>query len=89
MVNKHIQVYGRVQGVGFRYFTATTAKALGIVGWVRNLGDGSVEIMARGSEDEMNAFLASMDEGPVFAYVENLVVVDCAWSDSEKGFRIR
>lgn len=48
LVRKHIVVNGLVQGVGFRYFTVTQARRLGVRGWVRNCRDGSVEQLAIG-----------------------------------------
>lgn len=48
LVRKHIVVTGLVQGVGFRYFTVTQARRLGVQGWVRNCRDGSVEQLAIG-----------------------------------------
>ena len=51
LVRKHIVVNGLVQGVGFRYFTVTQARRLGIQGWVRNCRDDSVDLEAQGSSD--------------------------------------
>jgi len=73
MKSIHIQVYGRVQGVGFRYFTYTKAVELGIVGWVRNLGDGSVEIRANGDERILEQFLAIVKVGPSYGEVTHIV----------------
>ena len=59
-VRKHIFFYGRVQGVGFRYYSVNKARQLGLTGWVRNLYDGSVEMEVQGSErfiDELIIFL--------------------------------
>ena len=47
MIRKHILFYGRVQGVGFRYHATYKASLLGLTGWVRNLEDGSVEMIRR------------------------------------------
>ena len=49
-VRKHILFYGRVQGVGFRYYAVHKASQLGLTGWVRNLYDGSVEMEVEGQE---------------------------------------
>ena len=54
LVRKHIVVNGLVQGVGFRYFTVTQARRLGVRGWVRNCRDGSVELEAQGSSDAVS-----------------------------------
>ena len=57
LVRKHIVVNGLVQGVGFRYFTVTQARRLGVRGWVRNCRDGSVELEAQGSSDAVQALV--------------------------------
>lgn len=59
-IRKHILFYGRVQGVGFRYYAVGKASQLGLTGWVRNLYDGSVEMEVEGQEaliDELIIFL--------------------------------
>ena len=59
-VRKHIYFYGRVQGVGFRYYAVQKAGQLGLAGWVRNRYDGSVEMEVEGAEtdiDQMILFL--------------------------------
>ena len=59
-IRKHIFFYGRVQGVGFRYYSVNKARQLGLTGWVRNLYDGSVEMEVQGPErfiDELIIFL--------------------------------
>lgn len=50
-VRKHIFFYGRVQGVGFRYYAVQKANQLGLTGWVKNLYDGSVEMEVEGQEE--------------------------------------
>ena len=49
-IRKHIIFYGRVQGVGFRYYAVQKANQLGLTGWVKNLYDGSVEMEVEGEE---------------------------------------
>ncbi len=59
-IRKHIIFYGRVQGVGFRYYSVNKARQLGLTGWVKNLCDGSVEMEVQGEEpkiDELILFL--------------------------------
>ena len=59
-VRKHIFFYGRVQGVGFRYYAVQKANQLGLTGWVKNLYDGSVEMEVEGQEeliDQLTIFL--------------------------------
>lgn len=68
-VRKRLVVKGRVQGVGFRYFTQQKATRLGIVGFVRNLVDGCVEIEAEGAVEDMEIFLGEINRGPSSARV--------------------
>jgi acylphosphatase len=66
------KIYGRVQGVGFRYFTEVKAETLGITGWVANLWDGTVKVVAEGPEDKINEFLSALWKGPRLAVVEDI-----------------
>jgi acylphosphatase len=87
----HILVSGNVQGVGFREFTRTTAQRLGIAGWVRNLPDGDVEVLARIPAGRKAAFLAQLRQGPKLAEVSDVITspamagADCP----ESGFTVR
>ena len=65
-------VYGRVQGVGFRYFVLQQAVALNLSGWVRNMSDGMVEVLAEGDSASLREFLAALQEGPDAAYVRDV-----------------
>lgn len=56
-VRKHMQFYGRVQGVGFRYHATYKARELELTGWVRNEDDGSVEMEVQGDPDRINLLL--------------------------------
>lgn len=66
------RVHGRVQGVGFRWWTRRTAGQLGIAGSVRNLSDGTVEVRAAGPVDAMREFESRLHRGPPSASVERL-----------------
>lgn len=57
-------VHGLVQGVGFRYFTQRCASKLGLAGYVRNLYDGSVEVYAIGSEEQLDELALYLKKGP-------------------------
>ena len=74
----HIVVSGRVQGVGFRFFTAARARRLGVGGSVSNLPDGRVEIAAEGERSALEALVATVRIGPPGAVVRD-VRVD--WTD--------
>ena len=77
MIAKQITVYGRVQGVGFRYYTYKKAHMLGIKGFVRNEPDGTVYIEAVApNEHNMETFIDYIKRGPSLANVENVVVSD-------------
>ncbi len=69
-------VRGRVQGVGFRWFVRQRAGFLGLVGGVRNLSDGSVEVVAEGPEAALQALLEDLAAGPSGAHVAG---VEPAW----------
>lgn len=73
MKTLHLQVYGRVQGVGFRYACRREAGSLGLTGWVRNLRDGCVEIVAEGPSAALDAFSVWCGHGPPCAKVERVV----------------
>ena len=66
---KHFTVAGRVQGVGFRRWAEKRAEELNLSGWVRNLSDGRVEIMAEGLETNELAFWQACQKGPLFGKV--------------------
>lgn len=65
-------IEGEVQGVGFRYFTVSMARRIGIRGWVRNLPDGAVEALGDGTDDQVKKFEAALRQGPPAAIVTNV-----------------
>lgn len=83
-------VNGVVQGVGFRWFVHRTATRLGVHGFVRNLANGSVEVMARGSDEALRALAAALRQGPPGAQVGR-VSEEAAASEPDipRGFEIR
>lgn len=78
----HLVVRGRVQGVSFRASTQREARRLGLCGWVKNRPDGSVEILAEGSENALADLVRWAHEGPTFARVDR-VDVDVEWRNVE------
>jgi len=68
----HAIVHGRVQGVSFRYYTNLKARELGIVGWVLNRNDGTVEVMAEGSQADLQALKTWLHTGSPSARVERV-----------------
>lgn len=69
-------VTGRVQGVGFRWFVEREAQLIGVGGWVRNLEDGAVEVLASGTEPQLSALYERLREGPRAARIDQVVVND-------------
>jgi len=88
-VRLHARVYGRVQGVNFRYYTQREANNLGLTGWVANRFDGSVEVVAEGEKSVIQHFLAFLHKGPPSARVDR---VEVDWGDAMdefNSFRVR
>jgi len=85
----HAVVHGRVQGVNFRYFTYMTAQQYGVVGWVRNLPEGTVESVAEGNPSVLQAFLDALHEGPPAAKVSHVDAEFSAAEDDFSDFSIR
>jgi acylphosphatase len=81
-------VRGRVQGVGFRWFVEREAHMLGIVGWVRNNHDGSVEVLAQGTRDQLAGLHSRLREGPRAARVDAVDVSEATPTDGVSSFRI-
>ncbi|WP_163537600.1 acylphosphatase [Gracilibacillus sp. YIM 98692] len=85
----HVIVTGRVQGVGFRYFTQHTAIEYNVTGWVKNKDDGSVELVAKGAESDVTKFLANIEEGPsLFAKVKDVHIKELNDPQDFQSFEI-
>jgi acylphosphatase len=65
-------VFGRVQGVSFRFYTRDTAAELGLTGWVANRYDGGVEVVAEGSRAALDQLLEFLHQGPPMARVDQV-----------------
>ncbi|HEY64354.1 MAG TPA: acylphosphatase [Caldilineae bacterium] len=85
----HVEIYGRVQGVGFRYFVQRRARSLGISGWVRNRWDGSVELEAEGPRDALERLLEAVRQGPSGARVQRVDAVWGPYTGQYDGFEVR
>ena len=87
-VKRHLGISGRVQGVFFRAWTVQQAERLGVDGWVRNRGDGSVEMVASGPPDAVEALIALCRRGPPQAHVERIDIAE--WEEPvAPGFTTR
>jgi acylphosphatase len=88
MERLHAQVYGEVQGVGFRRFVVDEAQRIGVVGWVRNRWDDSVEVMAEGERAALGQLLEVLRRGPRQAEVETVTEDWLPATDEFKQFWI-
>ena len=86
MIGRRLRIHGRVQGVFFRNWAVSEAKALGLKGWIRNRTDNSVEALAFGEPEAVDAFIAKCRTGPPAAVVERLDV-EAADGDAPADFR--
>ena len=83
MKQAHLIVKGKVHGVFFREFTMKAARKLGLVGFVRNLPDGTVEVVAEGEEEDLKKLIAECRKGPLMAHVED---IEIEYGKPEKEF---
>ena len=67
LLNFHLKIYGKVQGVGFRAWTKKTAENLFLTGWVKNCDDKSVECEVSGKKENIDFFVIACKNGPLFA----------------------
>jgi acylphosphatase len=81
-------ISGRVQGVGFRYFTHAAALRGNIHGWVRNRADGRVEAVAEGDADAMARFEHALRHGPPGARVDDLEIEHTVPEGRDTGFTV-
>jgi acylphosphatase len=77
------RVFGFVQGVGFRYFVKRNASRLGLSGFVENLPDGSVAVIAEGKKEDLEALLAILKKGNINAVIKR---VDYAFKEAKNEF---
>jgi acylphosphatase len=89
IVSRHYRVIGRVQGVGFRFYTERCALREGVHGWVRNAWDGSVEAEAEGDAEAIGRFEAALRAGPPGSRVEDLEITERDPHLRAIGFMVR
>ena len=75
-VTRHLDISGRVQGVGFRFYMQRKARELGVTGWVRNRRDGAVEAVIQGEPDRVESMTAWTRRGPPSAVVNEVKIAD-------------
>ena len=87
MTRRYI-VTGRVQGVGFRWFVEKEAREISVSGWVRNNQDGSVEVLASGTPDQLDRLRKALQQGPRAGRVDEVQQFEVEQEHNEKSFRI-
>lgn len=88
-VRVHALVSGRVQGIFYRANTKNVAKKLSLTGWVRNLPDGRVEVIAEGEEKNIDKLVKFLGRGPFLARVDNLDIKRDKYTGEFIDFEIR
>lgn len=81
-------VQGTVQGIFFRQFVKEHADKLGLLGFVRNLTNGNVEIVAEGEKEQIERLIGFVKEGPKHSQIRNVQVEERKWSGDFKVFKI-
>jgi acylphosphatase len=89
MLTLELRITGRVQGVGFRYALRDEANRLAVSGWVRNRSDGSVQALAQGSPDAVEALVAWARRGPPGSRVSEVIATALQNAQACAGFEIR
>ena len=74
MTGRHVFFEGRVQGVGFRWTVKNLARGYDVIGWVKNLPDGRVEMQAGGETNEVDAFIEAIEESELKAHIKKVDV---------------
>ena len=89
MIRYSIIVDGRVQGVGFRYFTQITAHTLNLTGWCENLMNGKVKIQIQGLEKDIHSFIATIKSGNNFCQVDDINLISIPLVTDEKNYKVK
>lgn len=88
MTRKRFQIYGRVQGIGYRWFVQEMGERHSLTGWVRNLEDGSVETEAQGDLKSLELFVSDLKNKCSLALVRDISVMEIT-KKNETGFEIK
>lgn len=88
VIRQHMKISGRVQGVGFRFRASHAANYLGITGWVKNEWDGTVEMEAQGTIEQINRMLTMVNQS-AYIQIERIDRKEMPAEEGEYGFHIR
>jgi acylphosphatase len=80
----HVYFSGHVQGVGFRYAVKALSLEFDVTGWVKNLEDGRVDMLAEGDQDELEAFQEAIPDAGLRSFIRD---TQTHWSEGAGGFR--
>jgi acylphosphatase len=89
MIQLHIIVSGKVQGVGYRYFSQMKAVQYEVTGWVKNLSDNAVEITAIGTRDQLDPFIKDLRIGTPFSTIDNIEIIEQETVEKYHSFTIK
>ena len=89
MSSKQVFYEGRVQGVGFRYATKREAMGFDVIGWVRNMPDGRVELQVMGDDEEVDAFLQAVRDGQMGGNIQGEEIHEISPLENVTGFGIQ
>ncbi|MBI2112732.1 acylphosphatase [Candidatus Woesearchaeota archaeon] len=85
----HLLIKGRVQMVGFRYFTRKKAQELGVNGWIKNLPDGNVEAVIEGEDIALSQLVEYCKQGPLLAHVQDINIKEEKYQGEWEEFSIK
>jgi acylphosphatase len=88
-VTRHLRIVGLVQGVGYRESMVAQARIQGVLGWVRNRSDGSVEAILVGTEPEVQALIVWSRRGPTACRVDEITISEMTSADVADRFERR
>ena len=89
MIRYYIVVKGRVQGVGFRFFTINIASKYNLTGSVRNMDNGMVEIEVQGEKNTIDSFISEIKKGNYFIRVDDISIKSIDLKPKEKSFQLK
>ncbi|WP_294375206.1 acylphosphatase [uncultured Clostridium sp.] len=89
MIRYSILTAGKVQGVGFRFFTQLTASTLNLTGWCKNLHDGRVQIEIQGSKETVDKFITTIKKGNNFSRIDEISINSIPVIENEKRYYIK
>jgi acylphosphatase len=88
-VSYRILIKGRVQGVGFRAYAVRISSVYGVKGWVKNMPDGNVQVLAQGDKQNLELYINHLRQGPSLSYVSDIEIEEIDHAESYEDFDIK